>query len=161
VKFPKLFGKKEDPRIDAMMDDASQKARHHYLAQQIMAISELSGIEGADDFQDDPNSMLAIELPFMWGWHFAYAEQAGEWSTSPSMRASVHMIRYMMDHHEFDLQRARAEAASLDLGWNEADPLLEAVQERGIESYANPEEPALGQIIAQFIWFQNEDEKQP
>lgn len=134
MKLPKLFRKKESARASAMMSDASEKARNHYLKQQIRAIAVLSGIEGADAFQDDPNAMLAVELPFVWGWHFAYAEQAGDWPTSPSMRASIHMVRYMMDHHEFDLQRARAEMTSLHEMWDEADPLFEAIQQRGVKS---------------------------
>jgi cytochrome c556 len=147
----KLFGKGQDKASAKMLDDAVEKARNHILAQQLRAVSFLSGINGAGEFQDDPEKMLAVELPFMWGWHHAYAKAAGEWPTTPDMRASIQMTDYLMKHHSFDFQRARAEASALDSMWNEADPLFEAISQRGEESYAKPDEPILGQVISKVI----------
>ena len=147
MNWKKLFGKGQDKASAKMVDDAVAKARNHILAQQLRAVSFLSGIDGAGEFQDNPEKMLAVELPFMWGWHHAYAKAAGEWPTTPSMRASIQMTDYLMKHHSFDFQRARAEASALDLMWNEADPLFEAISKRGEESYAKPNEPILGQDI--------------
>ncbi len=61
------------------------------------------------------------------------------------------MIEYLMKHHGFDFQRARAEASALDAMWNEADPLFDAIRQRGEESYANPEAPLLGEVILSLI----------
>ena len=95
--------------------------------------------------------MLAVELPFIWGWHYAYAKAAGEWPTTPSQRASIQMIDFLMKHHSFDYQRARAEVSVLDSMWNEADPLFEAISRRGEESHAKPDEPILAQVISKLL----------
>jgi hypothetical protein len=146
-----LFGKGQDKASAQMLEDAVANAREHILAQKLRAVFFLSGVAGADAFQDDPEKMLAVELPFMWGWHHAYAKAAGEWPTSPSMRASIQLTDYLMKHHSFDFQRARAEAAALDAMWNQADTLFEAISQRGEESYDNPDEPILAQVISKVI----------
>lgn len=147
----KLFAKDQDKASAAMLDDAVEKARNHILAQEWLAVAFLSGINGADEFQDDPEKMLAVELPFVWGWHHAYTKAAGEWPTTPSMRATIQMIDYLMKHYLFDFQRARVEASALDSMWNEADPLFEAISARGGESYAKPDEPILGWVISKMV----------
>ncbi len=101
--------------------------------------------------------MLAIELPFMWGWYLGFAEDQGEWPTTPDQRATVHMIQYCMDHHGMNFEHARAEGSSLDQMWNEADPLFEAFRKKGQEAYRNPQEPLLAQVIAHIANFRREN----
>ena len=150
MKLPKIFNKK-NPALDRMLEDASYRGRRHYLEQGIRATLALSGVNGADDFLDDTELMLGVEGPFMWGWHLAYAEEAGEWPTTPDMRASVHMIRYLMDHHGFDFKTAKADVQSLDRSWNAAEPLFEAIQNCGRESFSQPEEPFLAHVVSPII----------
>lgn len=131
-----------------MLSAAVIQGRRQFLVQQLLAISVVSDTPGVDEFQDNPEKMLAVELPFMWGWNYAYAKAAGKWPTSPSMRTSAQMIKYLMDHHEFDFEEARREASTLDKLWNEADPLFEAISKHGEESFSNPNSPYLGHIIS-------------
>lgn len=156
MRLPKLFSKRRDPRTEAMMQEASTLGRQSFLQQQARAISALSNVSGADEIQDNPNEMLAIELPFMWGWYLAFAEDQGEWPTTPDQRATAHMIRYCMDHYGMDFDQARAEGSSLDQMWNEADPLFEAFRKKGQEAYLDPQEPLLAQVIAHVANFRRE-----
>jgi len=151
--WKKLFGKGRDKASAKMLDDAVKKARKHIIMQRLHAMNFLYGTNGADEFQGDPEKMLAVELPFMWGWHYAYAKAAAEFPTTADMRASAQMILYLTEHHSFNFKRARAEASALDSMWNQADPLFEAISQTGEESYAKPDEPLLGYIISKVIGY--------
>lgn len=139
------------------MREASTRGRQSFLEQQLRGVAALSDIAGADEIQDNPNDMLAIELPFMWGWYLAFAKDQGEWPTTPDQRATLHVIQYCMDHHGMQFDQARAEGASLDQMWNEADPLFEAFQEKGQEAYRFPDELSLAQVIAHLANFRREN----
>lgn len=141
------------------MHEASMRGRQSFLEQQLLAIAALSNVGGADEIQDNPEDMLAIELAFMWGWYLGFAEDQGEWPTTTDQRASVHVIQYCMDHHSMDFHQARAEEASLDQMWNEADPLFEAIRKKGQEAYRNPEEPSLAKVVAHLANFRRENQQ--
>tara|TARA_R110000796_G_scaffold238695_1_gene359128 strand:+ start:700 stop:1173 length:474 start_codon:yes stop_codon:yes gene_type:complete len=148
MNFRKMFSKKDTTAASKMMEDASYRGRRHYLEQEILATIELSGDSGRDDFLDDAELRLELEEWFMWGWYFAYAEEAGEWPTPPDMRAGAHMLKYLMDHHGFDFKAAKVDVQSLDRNWNAAEPLFEAVQNKGRESFYQPEVPFLAHMVS-------------
>lgn len=138
------------------MRDASALGRSAFLEQQMLAIAPLSTVKGAKEILDSPQDMLAIELPFMWGWFEAFAEDQGEWPTTPDQRATVHIMQYCMDHLEMDFDQARAEGVSLDQMWNEADPLFETLRKRGRDAYKEPRCAVLAQVIAHVADFRSE-----
>lgn len=140
-----------DVEAEAMLEETAITGREHFLIQQIKAIPVLSGKEGADEFQENSSKMLAVEIPFMWGWSHAYAKTSTKLTTPPSMRASVHMIKYLMMHHEFGFKQARAEASEMDKMWNAADPLFDAISQRGEQSFSEPNLPWLGHVIAALL----------
>ncbi|ROU02765.1 hypothetical protein EAT49_10640 [Histidinibacterium lentulum] len=140
-----------------MLREASAFGRKSFLTQQLLATGHLVGVEGAAEIQDNPDDMLAIELSFMWGWSFAYAEGRGGWPTTPDQRATLQMIQYCMDHHSMDLEQARAEGSALDRMWNEVDPLFDALQKRGQESFHDPDQPILAYAIERIAQYRQEN----
>ncbi|WP_417204955.1 hypothetical protein [Antarctobacter sp.] len=139
-----------------MIQEASTLGRRAFLVQEMLAITSLSTVKGAKEILDNPHHMLAIELPFMWGWFEAFAEIQGEWPTSPDQRATVHIIRYCIDHHEMDFNQACAEGNYLDQMWNEEDPLFEAFRQRGRKAFKEPRREILAQAIMQISDFRSE-----
>lgn len=155
-----LFRRKEaNPAAEAMLAETSEKGIEHFDMQLMRAATdarlvdaepgEISGILEND-------KLLGIELPFMWGWNHAFADQAGDWPTTSSQRATLQMMRYMMDRHRFDFPRARAEAKVLDDLWNEKDPLFDAIQQQGFESFYRPNDPLLADVIIRITNFNSE-----
>ncbi|MEM8792982.1 MAG: hypothetical protein AAGE80_15285 [Pseudomonadota bacterium] len=130
------------------MREASTLGRRAFLQQQLIATAPLSGDHGAEEILDNPQDMLTIELAFLWGWFVAFAEDQGEWPTSPEQRATLHIIQYCMDHHGMNLDQARAEGADVDRMWNQAEPLFDAIERRGREAYQEPSRAVLAQVIA-------------
>jgi hypothetical protein len=144
-------------RATKMVEEASQLGRSRFLEQQLRAVTGLSRVEGAGDIHHNPEHMLAIELPFMWGWFHAYAELQGDWPTTPDQRATLHIIQYCIDHHGMGFDQARAEGASLDQMWNEAHPLFEALRKSGREAYHQPEKSTFANVITQISDFRREE----
>jgi len=122
----------------------------------MLTIVPLSTVKGAGEILDNQQDMMAIELPFMWGWFEAFAEDRGEWPTTPNQRATLHTKQYCLDHHEMDFDQARAEGVSLDQMWNEADPLFEALRKRGRDTYKEPHRAILAEVIAQIARLRSE-----
>jgi len=81
----------------------------------------------------DDKWRFSLEVQFVWGVMRSYAsdERFSSLPTSESQRATLMLIRYLIDYKGMEFDEARNEAQAIDHLWNSGDPLFEQLQEIG------------------------------
>lgn len=137
------FQKKGKKRSKDEIEKAANTGRNAFLTQQMRAIPILSQEGGS--FFDDDKKMEPVELFFMWGWYYAWAEAKKD--DDPPISACQNMIFYLVHWHDYAYQDALSEVKDMYDTWNADDPLCEAIRKRGGKSFEEPEYPHLGEVI--------------
>lgn len=87
-----------------------------------------------DDLFTD-QTMLSIELQFLWGVFREVASKYPELPTDWYNRTKIHLIHYLVNSREFSFDDARDAANSIDPLWNEDDKLFAAISDLGKQAY--------------------------